>query len=325
MSEKSFIDKLIESIRQKNNPSVVGLDPRIDMIPEQIKTKYFKEHGKTTVGAAYAVFEFNKMIIDAIYDLVPAVKPQMAFYEAFGQEGIKCLVKTIDYAKSRNLLVICDGKRNDIGTTAKAYSDAYLGETSIDGEISCGFSCDALTINPYLGYDGILPFSENCAAHRKGVFVLVKTSNKSSGEIQDLETKDGRRIFEIVAEKVSEWGKDMLGVNGYSSVGAVVGATYPEQAKILRKIMKNAYILVPGYGAQGGDAEGAVNCFNNDGLGAIVNASRSIIFAYKQERHKSLYGESGFAEAARTEAIRMRNDINGALERKKQIDRKTAL
>lgn len=316
-TREMFIDKLIYGIREKNNPSVVGLDPRLDMIPQHIKDKSFSEYGKNPEGAANAVYEFNKKIIDAIHDLVPAVKPQMAFYEVFGVYGARCLSDTVKYAKSRNLLVIGDGKRNDIGTTAKAYADAYLGETAIDGNMFPGFNCDALTINPYPGSDGIEPFAESCDIYGKGIFILVKTSNKSSGEIQDVMTRDGKRIYEILAGLVSEWGKDRIGKNGYSSIGAVVGATYPEQAKILRQIMKKAYILVPGYGAQGGDASGAANCFNNDGLGAIVNASRSVIFAYKDEKYSSVYGESGFAEAARAEVIRMRDDINSAVERKK--------
>lgn len=316
-NRENFIDKLIYRIREKNNPSVVGLDPRIDLIPQQVKKESFAEYGKTLEGAANAVYEFNKKIIDAINDLVPAVKPQIAFYEVFGAYGAQCLADTINYAKNRDLLVICDGKRNDIGTTAKAYADAYLGETDIDGDRSYGFNCDALTINPYLGSDGILPFAESCDIYGKGIFILVKTSNRSSGEIQDVVNQDGRKIYEIMAGLVSEWGKDRVGANGYSSIGAVVGATYPEQAKLLRKIMKKAYILVPGYGAQGGDAAGAANCFNKDGLGALINASRSVIYAYKDEKYCSEYGESGFAEAARAEVIRMRNDINNAIERKK--------
>lgn len=309
-----FIDKLIESIKEKNNPTVVGLDPKIEYIPSFIKEKAFKEFGVTLKGAAQAIIQFNKQLVDAVYDQVPAVKPQLAYYEMYGIEGMIAFDETCRYAGSKGLLVIADGKRNDIGTTAEAYSRAFLGETVLADEIKQkAFDTDALTVSPYLGIDGIKPFIDDCDKHEKGIFVLVKTSNKSSGQLQDLVTQDCRSIYEIMASYVNEWGKNVRGQYGYSSVGAVVGATYPNQAKLLRSIMKHAYILVPGYGAQGGTARDCVNNFNSDGLGAIVNASRSIMCAYMSDNWKNLYSEDKFAEAARAEVIRMKEDLNSAL------------
>lgn len=317
-NSERFIDRLIYAIKEKNNPTVAGLDPRLSMLPSSIKEKSFGEYGENLLGAARAVFEFNAKIIDAVYDIVPAVKPQLAFYEQFGTEGIRAFSDTVSYASGKGLLVICDGKRNDIGSTAEGYSAAYLGEVRLNGcEGIRAFGCDALTVNPYLGSDGIKPFLEDCGIYGKGIFILVKTSNKSSGELQDLKTENGRCIYEIVAESTAKWGEELIGKYGYSSVGAVVGATYPEQAAVLRKIMKNAYILVPGYGAQGGAAEDAAANFNPDGLGAIVNASRSLTFAYLSEPYKSIYGEDRFAEAARAEAIRMRDDLNRAVKERR--------
>ncbi|WP_027629063.1 orotidine-5'-phosphate decarboxylase [Ruminiclostridium cellobioparum] len=309
-----FIDKLIESIKEKNNPTVVGLDPKIEYVPSFIKEKAFKEFGVTLKGAAQAIIQFNKQLVDAVYDQVPAVKPQLAYYEMYGIEGMIAFDETCRYAGSKGLLVIADGKRNDIGTTAEAYSRAFLGETVLADEIKQkAFDTDALTVSPYLGIDGIKPFIDDCDKHEKGIFVLVKTSNKSSGQLQDLVTQDCRSIYEIMASYVNEWGKNVRGQYGYSSVGAVVGATYPNQAKLLRSIMKHAYILVPGYGAQGGTARDCVNNFNSDGLGAIVNASRSIMCAYMSDNWKNLYSEDKFAEAARAEVIRMKEDLNSAL------------
>ncbi|EMS71857.1 orotidine-5'-phosphate decarboxylase [Ruminiclostridium cellobioparum] len=309
-----FIDKLIESIKEKNNPTVVGLDPKIEYVPSFIKEKAFKEFGVTLKGAAQAIIQFNKQLVDAVYDQVPAVKPQLAYYEMYGIEGMIAFDETCRYARGKGLLVIADGKRNDIGTTAEAYSRAFLGETVLaDGIKQKAFDADALTVSPYLGIDGIKPFIDDCDKHEKGIFVLVKTSNKSSGQLQDLVTQDCRSIYEIMASYVNEWGKNVRGQYGYSSVGAVVGATYPNQAKLLRSIMKHAYILVPGYGAQGGTARDCVNNFNSDGLGAIVNASRSIMCAYMSDNWKNLYSEDKFAEAARAEVIRMKEDLNSAL------------
>lgn len=312
-----FIDRLIDGIQEKNNPTVVGLDPKIEYVPSFIREAAFKEFGTNLKGASEAITRFNKMLIDAIYDLVPAVKPQLAYYEMYGPDGLHAFDETCKYAKSKGLLVIADGKRNDIGTTAEAYSKAFLGSTEIDLEIrQKAFDVDALTVSPYLGVDGIKPFVDDCAKYSKGIFVLVKTSNKSSGQLQDLVTQDCRSIYEIMAGYVSEWGKNVIGKYGYSSVGAVVGATYPNQAKLLRSIMKNAYILVPGYGAQGGTARDCANSFNNDRLGAIVNASRSIMCAYKSEAWKNEYGEDRFAQASRAEVLRMKNDLNEALGKK---------
>ncbi|MCX7746819.1 MAG: orotidine-5'-phosphate decarboxylase [Clostridia bacterium] len=310
-----FIDALIKNIKEKNNPSVVGLDPKIEYVPSFIKEKAFLEYGQNLTGAAQAILTFNKKIIDAVHEVVPAVKPQIAYYEMYGLEGLKAFDETLKYAREKGLLIIADGKRNDIGTTAEAYSKAFLGRTQIvEGISESVFDADALTVNPYLGFDGIKPFTDDCKKYNKGIFVLVKTSNKSSGQLQDLLTQSGHSIYEIMAENVTEWGKTLIGEYGYSSVGAVVGATYPNQAKILRKIMKNAYILVPGYGAQGGTAKDVAHSFNRDGLGAIVNASRSIMCAYMSDAWKNQYTEEQFEEASRAEAIKMRDEINEALK-----------
>jgi orotidine-5'-phosphate decarboxylase len=310
-----FIDKLIEAVKEKDNPTVVGLDPKIEYVPSLLREEAFREYGKNLKGVAHAILSFNKKIIDAVYDIVPAVKPQLAYYEMYGIEGLKVFDETVKYSKEKGLIVIADGKRNDIGSTAQSYSSAYLGKSVIDEGIEESvFDVDALTVNPYLGVDGIKPFIDDCKKYKKGVFILVKTSNKSSGQIQDLFTQLGKSIYEIVAELVEEWGKPVRGQYGYSSVGAVVGATYPNQAKILRKAMQHAYILVPGYGAQGGTARDVAHSFNGDGLGAIVNASRSIMCAYQSDEWKNQYNEEQFAEASRAEAIRMRNDINSVIK-----------
>ena len=323
-----FIDKLIQNIKEKNNPSVIGLDPKIEYVPSYLKQKAFKEFGKNLIGASQAILTFNKRIIDAVYDVVPAIKPQLAYYEMLGIEGLKVFEETVKYAKEKGLLVIADGKRNDIGSTAEAYSSAFLGKAMIDdGVYEAAFDVDALTVNPYFGLDGIKPFVDDCNKYEKGIFILIKTSNKTSGQLQDLviasdenktvenrkKTTENGTIYELVAEYVDEWGKGSIGEYGYSSIGAVVGATYPEQAKVVRRILKSAYILVPGYGAQGGSAKDVVSSFNCDGLGAIVNASRSIICAYQSYFWKNTYCEESFDEASRAEAIRMRDDINNAL------------
>ncbi len=300
-----MIDVLIEKIKERKNPTVAGLDPKLDYVPEEMKAAAFKEYGETFQGAAEAILQFNKTLIDALCDIVPAVKPQAAYYEMYGIEGIRCMHETIAYAKKNGMYVILDGKRGDIGATSEAYAKAYLGKTELGGGCEEAFGADCLTVNPYLGTDGIKPFTDQCAANGKGIFVLVKTSNKSSGELQDLKS-DGKYIYEHMAELVKTWGSDLIGVNGYSSVGAVVGATYPEQAEALRRQMPHTYFLVPGYGAQGGKAEDVSKSFNKDGLGAIVNASRSIMCAYQKQG-----GTLG--DAARAEAIRMRDDILSAL------------
>ena len=259
---KNAIDNLIEKIKEKNNPTVIGLDPRYDMIPNCIKNKY----GQDLKGVADAIIEFNKDLIDAVYDIIPAIKPQIAFYEMFGVEGIRAFEETCKYAKSKDLVVIADMKRGDIGTTAEAYSNAAIGRTTIGEEFQKIFDVEFVTVNPYLGTDGIKPFVEDCKKYGKGIFVLVKTSNKSSGELQDLETKDGEKIYEKVAKLVNEWGKDLIGENGYSSISAVVGATYPEQLKELREKMPHSYFLIPGYGAQGGKAADIVLGFDENGI-----------------------------------------------------------
>ncbi len=259
---KNAIDNLIEKIKEKNNPTVIGLDPRYDMIPNCIKNKY----GQDLKGVADAIIEFNKDLIDAVYDIIPAVKPQIAFYEMFGVEGIRAFEETCKYAKSKDLVVIADMKRGDIGTTAEAYSNAAIGRTTIGEEFQKIFDVEFVTVNPYLGTDGIKPFVEDCKKYGKGIFVLVKTSNKSSGELQDLETKDGEKIYEKVAKLVNEWGKDLIGENGYSSISAVVGATYPEQLKELREKMPHSYFLIPGYGAQGGKAADIALGFDENGI-----------------------------------------------------------
>ena len=300
-----MIDVLIDKIKEMNNPTVAGLDPKLDYVPEEMKTAAFREHGETFAGAAQAILCFNSTLIDALCDIVPAVKPQSAYYEMYGVEGIKCLKETIDYARKQGMYVILDAKRGDIGATSEAYARAYLGETGLGSREEAAFDADCLTVNPYLGTDGVKPFADQCAAHKKGIFVLVKTSNQSSGELQDLKS-GGRFIYEHMADLVKEWGADLIGTHGYSSVGAVVGATYPEQAEALRAQMPHTYFLVPGYGAQGGKAADVAKSFNRDGLGAIVNASRSIMCAY--QKHGGTLGG-----AARQEAIRMRDDIISAL------------
>lgn len=310
-----FIDLLIDAIKEKDNPTVVGLDPKLDLIPQFIKEKAFKEHGANLKGAAQAIIEFNKGLIDALYDIVPAVKPQLAYYEMYGIEGLMAFEQTVKYAKEKGMIVIADGKRNDIGTTAESYSAGFLGKTRISEDVlQPVFDVDALTVNPYLGVDGIKPFIDDCKKYQKGIFVLVKTSNKSSGQLQDILTDKGKSIYEVVAELVEEWGRNLRGKYGYSSVGAVVGATYPNQAKILRKEMKHAYILVPGYGAQGGTARDVAHSFDGEGLGAIVNASRSIMCAYMSDNWKDQYSVEKYADASRAEAIRMRDDINSVIK-----------
>ncbi len=300
-----MIDTLINKIIEKKNPTVAGLDPKLDYVPEDMKQAAFSEYGENFTGAAQAILQFNKTLIDALCDIVPAVKPQCAYYEMYGIEGMRCLYETIRYAQKNGMYVILDAKRGDIGATSEAYARAYLGETKIGGSSAAAFDADCLTVNPYLGTDGIAPFVRQCSEHEKGIFVLVKTSNQSSGELQDLKS-GGRYIYEHMADLVKQWGADLIGTHGYSSVGAVVGATYPEQAEVLRKIMPHTYFLVPGYGAQGGKAEDVAKSFNRDGLGAIVNASRSIMCAYQKQG-----GTLG--DAARREAIRMRDDIMSAV------------
>ncbi|UCD03407.1 MAG: orotidine-5'-phosphate decarboxylase [Candidatus Aenigmatarchaeota archaeon] len=292
---ENFADRLMNAVESKQNPSIIGLDSDFTKLPDYLK------RGTVTSpeAAANAMLRFNKVIIDSIKDVVPAVKIQSAFYEIYGAVGIKAFWESANYAKSKGLLVIADVKRGDIGSTSKAYSDAYLGKNS---------EIDGITINPYLGSDGVLPFVESAKENGKGIFVLVKTSNPSSGEIQDLSC-EGKTVYETVAELVSGWGRGIVGSRGYSSVGAVVGATHPEEAAKLRKIMPSAIFLVPGYGAQGGGARDVVPCFNKDGHGAIVHSARAVIFARRK-------GKDDFGVAARQAALKMRQDIAASLKEK---------
>lgn len=307
-----MINKLIEKIKQTNAPIVVGLDPMMKFVPEHIKKAAFAGYGETLEGAAEAIWQYNKGIVDAIYDLVPAVKPQIAMYEQFGIPGILAFKKTVDYCKEKGLVVIGDIKRGDIGSTSEAYAVGHLGKVQVGEKSYYGFDEDFVTVNPYLGSDGVNPFINICREEKKGIFVLVKTSNPSSGEFQD-RLIDGKPLYELVGEKVAEWGEQCMG-DGYSYVGAVVGATYPQQGELLRKVMPKTFILVPGYGAQGGKGADLVHFFNEDGLGAIINSSRGIIAAYKQEQY-SQYGDAGYADASRAAVIAMREDIAQALNR----------
>ena len=306
-----MINKLISNIRKTNAPIVVGLDPMLNYIPEHIQKKAFAEFGETLEGAAEAIWQYNKGIVDATYDLIPAVKPQIAMYEQFGIPGLVAYKKTVDYCKSKDLVVIGDIKRGDIGSTAAAYAVGHLGHVQVGSRKYAGFDEDFATVNPYLGSDGVKPFMDVCKEEKKGIFVLVKTSNPSSGEFQD-RVIDGRPLYELVGEKVAQWGDELMG-DGYSYVGAVVGATYPEMGKVLRKIMPKTFILVPGYGAQGGKGADLVHFFNEDGLGAIVNSSRGIIAAYKQDKYKE-FGAENYADASRQAVKDMIADISGALE-----------
>ena len=306
-----MINKLISNIRKTNAPIVVGLDPMLNYIPEHIQKKAFAEFGETLEGAAEAIWQYNKGIVDATYDLIPAVKPQIAMYEQFGIPGLIAYKKTVDYCKSKDLVVIGDIKRGDIGSTSAAYAVGHLGQVQVGSKKYAGFDEDFATVNPYLGSDGVKPFMDICKEEKKGIFVLVKTSNPSSGEFQD-RAIDGRPLYELVGEKVAQWGDELMG-DEYSYVGAVVGATYPEMGKVLRKIMPKTFILVPGYGAQGGKGADLVHFFNEDGVGAIVNSSRGIIAAYKQEKYKE-FGAENYADASRAAVKDMIADISGALE-----------
>ena len=303
------MDKLIEAIIAKDyNPTVVGLDPKLDYVPEYIVDECLKKAADPFAGAAEALFRFNSALIDSLCDIVPAVKPQSAYYEMYGIQGLMCLQRTMEYAKSKGMYVILDVKRGDIGATAEAYSRAYIGKTVIGGQEYRAFCPDSLTVNPYLGTDGLKPFVKDAEENDKTLFVLVKTSNPSSGELQDLAV-DGGRIYEKTAALVRALGEPSVGAHGYGKVGAVVGATYPEQLKELRAKMPNTFFLVPGYGAQGGKAQDVALAFDKNRLGAIVNSSRGIMCAYK----KGDWRPEQCAEAARAEAIRMRDDILGAI------------
>ena len=305
-----MIQQLIEKIQKTKAPICVGLDPMLSYIPEHIVKKSFHEFGETLEGAADAIWQFNKEIVDHTFDLIPSVKPQIAMYEQFGVEGLAVYQKTVKYCQEKGLVVIGDIKRGDIGSTSAAYATGHIGHVQVGSSSFAGFGTEFITVNPYFGTDGVKPFVDVCNKEDRGLFILVKTSNPSSGEFQD-KLIDGRPLYELVAEKVVEWGSmSMDGV--YSNVGAVVGATYPEMSRILRKLMPNTYFLVPGYGAQGGTAEDLKYCFNEDGLGAIVNSSRGIIAAYKQEKYAK-FGAEHFAEASRQAVMDMVADINSVL------------
>ena len=314
-----MINQLVDKIKKTGAPIVAGLDPTLKFVPEHIKKKAFAEYGETMKGAAEAVWQYNKAIVDAISDLIPAVKPQIAMYEQFGVEGMIVFQRTVEYCKEKGLVVIGDVKRGDIGSTSEAYAVGHLGQVQVGSTLCRGFDEDFVTVNPYLGSDGVKPFIKVCQEEKKGIFVLVKTSNPSSGEFQDRLVRCGtkeeegtdRPLYEIVGEQVAAWGSECMG-DSYSYVGAVVGATYPEQGRILREIMPKAYILVPGYGAQGGKGADLVHFFNQDGLGAIINSSRGIIAAYQQEQYAQ-YGAQNFADASRAAVLAMKEDIAQAL------------
>ena len=308
-----MINKLVANIKKTNAPIVVGLDPMLDYIPEHVKQAAYDKYGETLEGAAEAIWQFNKEIVDKTYDLIPAVKPQIAMYEQFGIPGLMAFKKTCDYCQEKGLVIIGDIKRGDIGSTSAAYATGHLGHVKVGSKSYAPFSEDFVTVNPYLGSDGVEPFINVCKEENKGIFVLVKTSNPSSGEFQD-QLVDGKPLYELVGEKVAAWGEQHMG-DEYSYVGAVVGATYPEMGKILRKVMPKALILVPGYGAQGGKGKDLVHFFNEDGLGAIINSSRGIIAAYKQEAYKE-FGAENFGEASRAAVKDMIKDIREALEQR---------
>lgn len=306
-----MIQQLCDKIKATNAPICVGLDPMLSFIPQWILEEAYEEKGKNLEGVAEAIWRYNKGIIDEVYDLIPAVKPQVAMYEQFGLPGLEAFQKTIDYCHEKGLLVIGDIKRGDIGSTSAAYATGHLGTVEIEGESFVPFGEDFVTVNPYLGTDGIQPFVEVCKKEDKGLFILVKTSNPSSGEFQD-QLIDGKPLYEMVAEMVNQWGADCMD-GAYSNIGAVVGATYPEMGKALRKVMPKAFLLVPGYGAQGGKGSDLVHFFDEEGLGAIVNSSRGIIAAYQQEKYAS-FGEKEYAKASRQAVLDMIEDIATALK-----------
>ena len=299
------IDRLINKIKETNNPTVIGLDPRYELLPKCVLEKY----PNTLEGVSQAIIEYNKALIDKTCDVIPAIKPQIAFYEMFGIPGMKAFEETCKYAKQKGMIVIADIKRGDIGSTAQGYSNAYLGKTKIGEKEESIFDVDFVTVNPYMGTDCVKPFIEDCKKYDKGIFILVKTSNPSSGELQDVKLENGEEVYVKVAKLVEEWGKELRGEYGYSSIAAVVGATYPKQLKEIREIAPHAYFLIPGYGAQGGKVEDIALGFDKNGLGGIVNASRSLMCAYKSELWKDKFEEKDYAKATRAEALRMKRDL----------------
>ena len=302
---KNIIDQLIEKIKIMKNPTVIGLDPRYEMLPKYVKDKY----PKTLEGVGQAIIEYNKALIDAIYDIIPAIKPQIAFYEMYGIPGMQAFKVTCEYAKQKGMFVIADIKRGDIGSTAQGYSNAYLGKTKIEENEQSLYDIDFVTVNPYMGTDCVKPFIDDCKKYNKGLFILVKTSNPSSGELQDVKLENGEEVYTRVAKYVEKWGEELRGEYNYSSISAVVGATYPEQLKQLRQIAPHTYFLIPGYGAQGGKAEDIALGFDENGLGGIVNASRSLMCAYKSDMWKDKFEEKDYAKATRAETIRMKEEL----------------
>ncbi len=307
--EKNMMDELIEKIKEKKSPIVMGIDPKYEMLPDVVKSKY----PKTLEGFAKATVEFFKNLIDEIHDVIPAVKPQLAYFEMMGPLGLKAFKELVDYAKEKNLIVIADAKRGDIGTTSQGYANTFLGKTSLEEYEEEIYGADFVTVNPYMGTDCVKPFIEDSKKYNKGVFVLVKTSNKSSGELQDLKLENGNKVYEQVVSLVENWGEDLRGKYGYSSISAVVGATYPEQLKEIREKAPHTFFLIPGYGAQGGKAEDIALGFDKNGIGGIVNASRSLMTAYKSDLWKDKFTEEEYAKATRAEAIRMRDELNQAI------------
>ncbi len=304
------MDQLIKKIKETNNPTVIGLDPRYEMLPKCVTNKYSQD----LEGVAQAIIEFNKALIDNTCDIIPAIKPQIAFYEMYGIPGMEAFKETCRYAKEKGMVVIADIKRGDIGSTAAGYSNAFLGRTPIGEKEEAIYDVDFVTVNHYMGTECVKPFIEDCKKYDKGIFVLVKTSNPSSGELQDLKLESGKEIYTQVAELVEKWGEDLRGENGYSSVAAVVGATYPEQLEQIRKVAPHTYFLIPGYGAQGGKANDIALGFDNNSLGGIVNASRSLMCAYKADRWKDKFQEEDYAKATRAEALRMKDELNQAIK-----------
>lgn len=304
-------DKLIKKIEETKNPTVAGLDPDISQIPAFIRDEEINKHGYTFAAAESMLIRFNTALIDALCDIVPAVKPQAAYYEMYGWHGIRALKYTVDYARSKGMYVIVDGKRNDIGSSMTAYAKAYLGESDIGGKMLSAFSADALTVNAYLGGDVEAALHDICVKSDKGIFILCKTSNPSSGDLQDADL-GGRTVYETMGDFCEKWGSDTVSEYGYSHVGAVVGATYPRQLAELRERLPHTFFLVPGYGAQGGGAADVAGAFDKNGYGAIINSSRGIMYAYKKQGCP----EQDFTEAARHEAIRMRDEITEYIGKK---------
>jgi len=307
-----MMDKLIDKIKETNNPTVIGLDPRYEMLPKCITNKYSQD----LEGVSKSIIEYNKSIINSVCDIIPAIKPQIAFYEMYGIPGIRAFQETCKYAKEKEMIVIADIKRGDIGSTAQGYSNAYLGKTKIGEREESIFDVDFVTVNPYMGIDCIKPFVEDCKKYNKGLFILVKTSNPSSGELQDLKLENGKEVYMQVGELVEKWGEELIGNYGYSSIAVVVGATYPEQLLQIRKALPNTFFLIPGYGAQGGKAEDIALGFDKNGLGGIVNASRSLMYAYKSDRWKEQYSEEQYAMATREEALRMKDELTKVINNK---------